>query len=732
MQFTYTPFGKLVEVQVIGNYYNIINEDGDSVSINHFKYRRSPEFLTKLQELVGHKVVYRSSVGNFSDGVYSDKNWFTDVFLDDGLSAGWPKDGDPDVVESLMDARLALRRARQKAEADAAELEAIKTQLDFEKHIEGMGYTQFRKLLNTDINFGAAYGTYVKWKNERGRTPLERETYPQDKKDYDSQPPLIEQGFQWRVLGTLQSFVEDDNGTIKVVTSEDTIYFAFPKHVYYRQLIAGKLDMMVRQPVWALINDEDHTKDIRFIDITIHDVDDESFLTPYHSLVQIELQTELADKLRARAERLSHLDEVVADQAMQIEMSKPTDEELVEFYNEEVRPLEVANNLTYSSKSNYHETKSKEDSGYKRLWQGYLERSQELKDNNEETIFIRSIPIDNPDTLRWIELPKGIKVEEKNNEPVSRITEAMGILVSTPVQRPKVTPKVELYYEKGDVRRWSFDYGITHPKAREGSRMSYKARLLKDLPIYLLVNDKNEFIDITVNDGRLENESLPTYKGYEERETRGDIERLIRAMASDQNQQLADLQDMYEESEKYIAGLPENRRSQQQEWADMVSDRIDEFVKAGRRTYRVIGMNLSERKHKDKASHTDATLAVKCGIDMSKTSHLLMAVHDQHYKGGKPHRNMVEATVYRNATDDVGIHMTVGLGVSDQAGTYNEIFIPTAWDSGDKRLINNLKKLGYKSEHRNGWQYPLSYFLDLHKRAMEMIRQEDREKLSQK
>ena len=78
--------------------------------------------------------------------------------------------------------------------------------------------------------------------------------------------------------------------------------------------------------------------------------------------------------------------------------------------------------------------------------------------------------------------------------------------------------------------------------------------------------------------------------------------------------------------------------------------------------------------------------------------------------------------------DDVGIHMTVGLGVSDQAGTYNEIFIPTAWDSGDKRLINNLKKLGYKSEQRNGWQHPLSYFLNLHKCAMEMIRQEDWER----
>ncbi|ADE38628.1 hypothetical protein [Candidatus Puniceispirillum marinum] len=706
MQFTYTPFGKLVEVQVVGNYYNIINEDGDSVSINHVKYMRSPEFLTKLQELVGHDVVYRSSVGNFSDGVYSRKDWFTDVFLDDGLSAGWPKEGDDQAVESLMDARLALRRAKQKAEADAAELEVMKTQLNFEKRIEDMGYTQFRKMLNTDKDFTDSYRRYVLWKNERGRTPQERETYPQDKKDFESLPPLIEQGFEWRVLGTLQSFVEDDNGTIKVVTSEATIYFAFPKHIYYRKLIADKLDLMLRQPVWALINDEDHTKDIRFIDITIHDQEDLDFLISYKSLIEIETQPELAAKLSARAERLTLLDGVVSEQAMEIQLLTPTDDELVLFFNNEIRPWRPEGRDAYIEGR-------KADPEFKRMYDHYKVR-REAANGNNETLFLTEHPIKDVENYNWIELPAGFELDwnEEDDDLV-------------------------VFYPKGDVRRWKYNANASRPtvsgvKAKDVLNRSMNRKLMTfgNLPIYMFANDDGEFVEVTLNDGSLEAGELNPLVNYEDTEPKSILDNKIRRFAMGKNQELADLEEKYEETERYNAGIPEDKRLQQEEWAEMVSDRIDELINAGKRSYLVVGMAVIESRYKHIPTHTDATLAVRCGINMSKSSKLIMAVHDQHYKNGKPLRNMVEATVYRNAKDEHGFEMTVALGLSDYE-TYNgEIFIPTAWDIGDSRLLSKLKKLGYKSEQRNSKKYPISYFLDLHKRAMELVRQEDRENLA--
>ena len=113
--FEYNKFGVLKQIESSGPYWIITNEKGDKRWINHQKFQRTYDFLEKMKMMIDHKVVYRTSKNH---GDYSSDRWFSDLYVDDGLSDNWPENGDPRVVQSLTEAKLTIKNLRNQAERE--------------------------------------------------------------------------------------------------------------------------------------------------------------------------------------------------------------------------------------------------------------------------------------------------------------------------------------------------------------------------------------------------------------------------------------------------------------------------------------------------------------------------------------------------------------------------------------------------------------------------------------
>ena len=735
MKFTYTKFGILKEVQVAPPYWHIVNEEGSKVSINYQQYARGQGFLDKLNELVGHPVVYRTTRRDESKGEtgeWPSDHWFSDVFLDDGLSHNWPKEGDKETVQTIVELRLDMKRVAKRAERELKEAEQQRDydrqqtegMLKFEAEVEAMPYSDFSTLLNTDEFFRQNYAEYVKWKSERFRTDAEREQNADQKAAWDKIKPVGQLGFEWRHIGRIGSWEVSSDGNLKVWGQQygEWYHFAFPQHVFYRTLQQSKLPTLQKHSVWALVNDNDHTKDITYVDMTVRlwvDDPEDNQWEPYSSINQTELLPHLIEKINDNANAMEAQAEGYGDAMMELELLKYSDEELIYFYQTELRQHErramgleaaIADQLTNNPE-------------FAKKFRQYSERRKELEEKGDN-IFTAVTHIENFESYKWIELPAMFNVTERPHNP-----HAPNVFLNS----PKVP--LQVYYEKGDVRRWTFDGGprIEGPKESlrftmhhdfRGSAMRRKlTQQLDKFPIYLLVNEeKMTFLDVTLANGDLDEGRLELMQCYEDQEHHTRLSRKIERYAIDRSSQADSFEQAFLQARGELSQLTEERRAQVETWTDQVTENWEMLENEPRFRLLIIGMAVfaNDRNGKSAVTHVDATLAVRCGINTSTKSKLVVDIYDRNYRRGEVNQNMVEAIINPDEEGN-GQSVTIGIGKSSHKNYWDKWIITTAF-SADSKLESALKKLGYRDFDRDNKTKPIGYFLRLHKDAIAMVR----------
>ena len=729
MKFTYTKFGILKEVQTSPPYWHIVNEEGSKVSINYRQYARGQGFLDKLNELVGHPVVYRTTRRDESrgeTGEWPSDHWFSDVFLDDGLSHNWPKEGDKETVQTIVELRLEMKRAAKRAERELKDAQEQRDfdqkqtegMLKFESDIEAMPYNDYVAKMNTDEIFRGIYEQYVKWKSDRLRTDQERRIKERvsSEKVEPTQRKTIAEKYEWHYIGKIGTFESDPEGNLKVWGEEygQWYHFAFPDHVFFRTLQLAKLPTLQKHNVWALIDDDNEFDPTTYIDMTVRHFHDEEIdvpMDPYQTLHQTELLPHLIEKINDNAAMMEQQASGYGDVLFELDMAKPSDEELLYFYQTEIRPHERRAMGLEAALA----PRLEHDPEFAKKYRFYQEK---LKETDEAGVafFTDITPIEDFESYKWIELPAPFNVSERAKNPHAPFT-----LGNTPVA------PLQVYYEVGDVRVWTFDGGppLRQPENSQrfsmnhdfrGETMRRKLGKLDKMPIYLLVNEKTmTFLDVTLANGDLDQLELMQCYGEEEHWLR--LERKIERFAIDKSQEAADFESKYNEALDELDQYPPNEQFMIEyeteqigvQWAKLTAG----VGKEGLYPLKVIGMALfaSNAKEGQRVNHDHVTtsLAVRCGIDISKTSNVNADIWDRTQKQGKDHLNCVEATI--NGQD---VTLAIGISTSD---SYKGYWIIRTCFSGSKRHEKALKRLGYRPHHRNDQTKDIPWFLDLFRKA---------------
>ena len=731
MKFTYTKFGTLKEVQISKPYWHIVNEEGKKVSINYHQYARSQRFLDKLNELVGHPVVYRTTrrdeaIGQ--TGEWPSDHWFSDVFLDDGLSHNWPKEGDKETVQTIVELRLELKRAAKRAEREVKEAEEQREfdrkqtteMLAFEAVIESMRYDDYMGKMSSDDFFRERYGAFVTWRSERLRTNEEQNKYPEEKEKWEREnlTTLKDKGYHWSYCGRIGTWEVDPEGNLKVWVEDysDWYHFAFPQHVFYRTLQQSKLPTLQKHIVWALIKD-DHEDEMltTFADMTVRnwaDDPEDNEWEPYKTLHETELLPHLIDKINDNANQMESNAEAYGEAMFKLELAKPSDEELLYFYQTEIRPHERRAMGLEAALA----PRLEQDPEFAKKYRFYQELRKET-DEAGKTFFTDVTLIEDFESYKWIELPAPFNVSERAKNPYAPNTFA-----NTP------TAPLQVYYEVGDIRVWTFDGGppLKQPKDSQKFSMTHDFRgeamrrklvqQLDKMPIYLLVNEKTmTFLDVTLANGDLDRLELMQAYGEEEHWTR--LQRKIERFAIDKSEQADSFQNAYLEARDEINQLSMKDQQLLAYNIEQVNEHFDYMESVDNFPVMIIGMALKADNARANATiwptHADASLAVRTGINTSKRSKLILDVFDRHYKNGEPFRNMVECTIE-------GKDVTVGLGRSTDEGTRGKWMITTCF-AASRRHEAALKKLGYSNDSRDMRNKPLQHFLDLYKEAAAMV-----------
>ena len=249
-----------------------------------------------------------------------------------------------------------------------------------------------------------------------------------------------------------------------------------------------------------------------------------------------------------------------------------------------------------------------------------------------------------------------------------------------------------------------------------GEAMRRKLNQLDKMPIYLLVNEKTmTFLDVTLANGDLDQLELMQCYGEEEHWLR--LQRKIERFAIDKSQEADSFQKAYLEARDQIDQLPMKDQQLLAYYTEEITRQWDWLERQDPLTVMVIGMALKADNaiegRKVWPTHTDATLAVRCGIDMSGFSKLRIKVVDRYYRGGEPHRNLCVCEV--NGQDVI-----LALGKSTEEGTKGKWIITTAYQSQNAAFEKALRKLGYTGEQRDMRNKDISYFLGLYEKASQM------------
>jgi hypothetical protein len=327
--FVYFKFGKMAEPRKFVDWIYAYNEEGDYRKINRNKYPRADEIYDKMVELIGHEVILRTSKNTGNYGRPAEEIYFSDVYLDNGISAKWPESGDPKVIQTITEQSLVIDRLNKSRdnlqETSSKRIDDLVRMDELNQRVENMPLDEYQELLRNDHDFANEMAWYNRMQNERLRSDEQKRTYKEDKERIDRKPPLGTRGFAWAPFGTLVDFnvIEgrgaecnafisgfviddiplDDEGTIdpddlnEHMRLHGTLEFEEPAHPRFLRLFRKKLPLLKGRDCYVLANDEG-----RFVDITIDDGTLDK-LQPYTMLTEIEMFGHLQQKITSHDRR---------------------------------------------------------------------------------------------------------------------------------------------------------------------------------------------------------------------------------------------------------------------------------------------------------------------------------------------------------------------------------------------------------------------------------------------
>ena len=252
--------------------------------------------------------------------------------------------------------------------------------------------------------------------------------------------------------------------------------------------------------------------------------------------------------------------------------------------------------------------------------------------------------------------------------------------------------------------------------------MRRKCEALQHLPICALIHQtKQTFLDITIDDGRLETGGLKPLRFYEDRETEQHLSVLTRIYAKTNLEAARTYESKYLEAQDRIDQLPPEEQFMIEKDTEMVEQKWD-WLSAGRKNIRILGMALfaenATNPDKVRHSHVDTGLAVRCGFNSRYKSKVSANIYERVTKDGEPYLNRVRAEIN-------GMDIELAIGIATIAGMRGEWCIKTVFagvnGTDGRKHQKALKRLGYdEKSHRDDQSKKIPWFLEMYRRAREM------------
>ena len=129
--YKYFYFGKLKEPSIYPDWIYVYNEGGDYRRMHRHKYPRANEVLQTIKALEGKEAILRTRITGGYDYDPS-KVFFSDVYPADEYAQGWPRDGDPDSLSTIVHLRLTLKARDEAAQRNEDRLQRYRTKIEAE------------------------------------------------------------------------------------------------------------------------------------------------------------------------------------------------------------------------------------------------------------------------------------------------------------------------------------------------------------------------------------------------------------------------------------------------------------------------------------------------------------------------------------------------------------------------------------------------------------------------
>ena len=147
--YKYFYFGTLSKPTIDDTWVTAWSDQGYR-RMHRLKYPRAMEVYSSLQALEGQEVILRTRV----TGDYEfdpSRIYFSDVYPADELAAGWPRDGDPATLQTIVDLRLTLRSRDAQIERNEQRQERYRLRIEKELSEKEAQLTKAEELYKKDV-----------------------------------------------------------------------------------------------------------------------------------------------------------------------------------------------------------------------------------------------------------------------------------------------------------------------------------------------------------------------------------------------------------------------------------------------------------------------------------------------------------------------------------------------------------------------------------------------------